>query len=86
LLNNCYFQRKYEENTYFPLVIRVFLLYFQRILINIHKTMIIGREKEQRELLSLLEKEESQFCAVYGRRRAGGVMSGAIALPRHSSR
>lgn len=33
--------------------------------------MIIGREKEQRELLSLLDKEESQFCAVYGRRRVG---------------
>lgn len=33
--------------------------------------MIIGREKEQKELLSLLEKEESQFCAVYGRRRVG---------------
>ena len=33
--------------------------------------MIIGREKERRELLSLLEKEESQFCAVYGRRRVG---------------
>lgn len=33
--------------------------------------MIIGREKEQSELLSLLEKEESQFCAVYGRRRVG---------------
>ena len=33
--------------------------------------MIIGREKEQRELLGLLEKEESQFCAVYGRRRVG---------------
>ena len=33
--------------------------------------MIIGREKEQRELLSLLEMEESQFCAVYGRRRVG---------------
>ena len=33
--------------------------------------MIIGREKEQRELLSLLEKEESQFCAIYGRRRVG---------------
>lgn len=33
--------------------------------------MIIGRDKEQRELLSLLEKEESQFCAVYGRRRVG---------------
>ncbi|MBR6978500.1 MAG: ATP-binding protein [Prevotella sp.] len=33
--------------------------------------MIIGREKEQRELLSLLEREESQFCAVYGRRRVG---------------
>ena len=33
--------------------------------------MIIGREKEQRELQGLLEKEESQFCAVYGRRRVG---------------
>ena len=33
--------------------------------------MIIGREEEKRELLSLLEKEESQFCAVYGRRRVG---------------
>ena len=33
--------------------------------------MIIGREKEQRELLDLLDKEESQFCAVYGRRRVG---------------
>ncbi len=33
--------------------------------------MIIGREKEQGELLRLLEKEESQFCAVYGRRRVG---------------
>ena len=33
--------------------------------------MIIGRENEQRELLSLIEKEESQFCAVYGRRRVG---------------
>ena len=33
--------------------------------------MIIGREKEQRELLSLLDKENPQFCAVYGRRRVG---------------
>ena len=33
--------------------------------------MLIGRKNEQRELLSLLEKEESQFCAVYGRRRVG---------------
>lgn len=33
--------------------------------------MIIGREKEQQELLDLLDKEESQFCAVYGRRRVG---------------
>ena len=33
--------------------------------------MIIGREKERRELEGLLEKEESQFCAVYGRRRVG---------------
>ena len=33
--------------------------------------MIIGREKEQNELLGLLEKDEPQFCAVYGRRRVG---------------
>lgn len=33
--------------------------------------MIIGREKEQQELRDLLDKEESQFCAVYGRRRVG---------------
>lgn len=33
--------------------------------------MIIGREKEQRELMSLLDNGESQFCAVYGRRRVG---------------
>ena len=33
--------------------------------------MIIGRERERQELLGLLEKEESQFCAVYGRRRVG---------------
>ena len=36
-----------------------------------HIFMIIGREKEQRELLGLLDKENSQFCAVYGRRRVG---------------
>lgn len=33
--------------------------------------MIIGREKEQQELVELLDKEESQFCVVYGRRRVG---------------
>jgi AAA+ ATPase superfamily predicted ATPase len=33
--------------------------------------MVIGRENEQQELLSLLDSEESQFCAVYGRRRVG---------------
>jgi hypothetical protein len=33
--------------------------------------MIIGRKIEQQELLNLLEREESQFCAVYGRRRVG---------------
>ena len=27
--------------------------------------MLIGRENEQGELVSLLEKEESQCCAVY---------------------
>lgn len=33
--------------------------------------MLIGRDEERKELLSLLEKDESQFCAVYGRRRVG---------------
>lgn len=33
--------------------------------------MIIGREAQFAELQGLLEKEESQFCAVYGRRRVG---------------
>lgn len=33
--------------------------------------MIIGREKEQHDLLRLLEQEEPQFCVVYGRRRVG---------------
>ena len=33
--------------------------------------MIIGRQNQQQVLLSLLEKEDSQFVAVYGRRRVG---------------
>lgn len=33
--------------------------------------MIIGRENEQRNLLSLLDEQDSQFCVVYGRRRVG---------------
>ena len=33
--------------------------------------MLIGREKQQQELLALLKSDESQFCAVYGRRRVG---------------
>lgn len=33
--------------------------------------MLIGRKKEQALLRNLLEKEEPQFCAVYGRRRVG---------------
>ena len=33
--------------------------------------MLIGREKQQQELLSMLQSDESQFCAVYGRRRVG---------------
>ena len=33
--------------------------------------MLIGRKKEQAVLHNLLEKEESQFCVVYGRRRVG---------------
>ncbi len=33
--------------------------------------MIIGRTEEQRMLRSLTEEEESQFVAVFGRRRVG---------------
>ena len=33
--------------------------------------MLIGRKKEQKTLLSLLESQESEFVAVYGRRRVG---------------
>ena len=33
--------------------------------------MFIGREKQQQELLNLLQSDESQFCAIYGRRRIG---------------
>ena len=33
--------------------------------------MIIGRQNQQQLLLSLLEKEDSQFVAIYGRRRVG---------------
>ena len=67
----CYSQRKLIKKGHFPLVIATFLLYLQRISHLDIASMIIGREKEQRELLGLLEKEESQFCAVYGRRRVG---------------
>ena len=44
------------------------------IIFAIRKTyryMLIGREKEQQRLLQLATKEDSQFCAVYGRRRVG---------------
>ena len=33
--------------------------------------MLIGRNEEQRLLLSLLESDKSEFVAVYGRRRVG---------------
>lgn len=33
--------------------------------------MLVGRKKEQAILRNLLEEKESQFCAVYGRRRVG---------------
>lgn len=36
-----------------------------------YSAMMIGREQEKDTLLSLLDKDESQFCAVYGRRRVG---------------
>ena len=33
--------------------------------------MLIGREREKQQLLNLLESEQSEFVAVYGRRRVG---------------
>lgn len=33
--------------------------------------MLIGREKEQQTLQNLLNSNESEFCAIYGRRRVG---------------
>lgn len=33
--------------------------------------MLVGRDKEQQILLSVLETDESQLIAVYGRRRVG---------------
>jgi AAA+ ATPase superfamily predicted ATPase len=33
--------------------------------------MLIGREKEQRQLLQLFESDQSEFVALYGRRRVG---------------
>ncbi len=41
----------------------------QRILIK--QAMLIGREKEQRQLLQLFESDQSEFVALYGRRRVG---------------
>ena len=59
LLKILYFQRKHKEKHGFPLVIETYLLYLQRISIKPNVIMIIGREKEQRELLGLFDKEES---------------------------
>lgn len=33
--------------------------------------MLIGREKEKKLLLEAMESEQSEFIAVYGRRRVG---------------
>ena len=33
--------------------------------------MLIGRSKEQEQLLSLLKSDQSEFVAIYGRRRVG---------------
>ena len=33
--------------------------------------MLIGRKKEKEQLLSALHSEQSEFIAVYGRRRVG---------------
>ncbi|MCF0182692.1 MAG: ATP-binding protein, partial [Muribaculaceae bacterium] len=33
--------------------------------------MLIGREKEKRELMEVMSSNQSEFVAVYGRRRVG---------------
>ena len=33
--------------------------------------MLIGRKQEKQQLLDLLESDQSEFVAVYGRRRVG---------------
>ena len=58
-----------RTNFFFAYYYRIFFAIFAAELNKACIAMIIGREKEQRELLGLLDKEESQFCAVYGRRR-----------------
>ena len=44
------------------------------------KKDIIGREKEQKELRSWIDSDDSEFIAVYGRRRIGKNYLVAILL------
>lgn len=64
----------YQNNRLFHTFARNLLGFRENINIFTQKNkivMLIGRDKEQAILLSLLEKSESQFCTVYGRRRVG---------------
>ncbi len=54
-------------------ILQIPLVYAQKIisLFQISKAMLIGRDKEKSILLGALSSEDSQFIAVYGRRRIG---------------
>lgn len=50
----------------------MFLSYFTQVLIphDMNKD-IVGRKKEQESLIRYMNSEESEFIAIYGRRRVG---------------
>lgn len=58
------------KKTTYPLIIEKNYVSLQHQTKN-DEIMLIGRNEEKETLLSLLEKDESQFCAVYGRQRVG---------------
>ena len=60
----------FSEIAYFSCTFRKLFVTLQTFY-HTNTTMLIGREKQQQELLDLLQSDESQFCAIYGRRRVG---------------
>ena len=61
---------EFEYFIHFPLVFSRKVLSLWRES-NFMDAMLIGREKEKQVLQNALNEEQSQFIAVYGRRRVG---------------